>query len=253
MACLVPTLESFKATFLDAQGNGKMIWDKPSALRIFFALVIGGFVSGCASIVHSTKSDYESAIDLSDATDVAIIRGVYTTAMAGFMSEDCWIQSPRNAKQITINAGSVDITAACEGFDFFDSPNSGGHFHRLSFRFDALAGHEYAIKRYRATIRLHDMTVKQKLELCTQSSTDACYTDPAAARAEIEEALGPGRIKSTQQMLNLFGYECGEPTGVIDGRTRIAVIDYQFDHRLEITGWIDDSLVTHLETRVADR
>ena len=69
----------------------------------------------------------------------------------------------------------------------------------------------------------------------------------------MEKTVPLGRIKSAQQMLNVLGYECGEPTGVVDGRTRIAVMDYQFDQRLEITGWIDDSLVTQLETRVADR
>ncbi len=83
--------------------------------------------------------------------------------------------------------------------------------------------------------------------------TDEERARNAAARAEMEKAVAPGRIKSAQQMLNLLGYECGEATGVVDGRTRIAVIDYQFDQRLEITGWINESLVTHLETRVVDR
>ena len=154
-----------------------MIWDNPTALRLFFVLVVSGFVSGCAAIVHSTKSDFETAIDLSDANDVAIIKGVYTSAMAGYMSEDCWIRQPGNAKQITINAGVVNITAACEGFDFFDPNNSITRVHYLSFRFDALAGHEYAIKRYRATFRLHDLTVKRKLKHCAKSQTDTCYTN----------------------------------------------------------------------------
>ncbi len=57
---------------------------------------------------------------------------------------------------------------------------------------------------------------------------------------------------SAQQMLNSLGYECGEPTGVIDEQTRIAVIDYQYDHALETTGWIDDPLVRHLENTIAD-
>ena len=60
------------------------------------------------------------------------------------------------------------------------------------------------------------------------------------------------RTMSAQQMLNSLGYECGEPTGVIDEKTRIAVIDYQYDHALETTGWIDDPLVRHLENTIAD-
>ena len=60
------------------------------------------------------------------------------------------------------------------------------------------------------------------------------------------------RTMSAQQMLNSLGYECGEPTGVIDEQTRIAVIDYQYDHALETTGWIDDPLVRHLENTIAD-
>ena len=154
-----------------------MIWDNPTALRIFFVLVASGFVSGCASIVHSTKSEFESAVDLSNANDVAIIRGVYTTAMAGYMSEDCWILEPGNARQITMNAGVVNITAACEGFDFFDPNNSTVNVKYLSFHFDALAGHEYAIKRYRGTFRLHDKTGRQKLRHCAKSKTDTCYTN----------------------------------------------------------------------------
>ena len=154
-----------------------MIWDNSGALRIFFVLIASGFVSGCASIVHSTKSEFESAVDLSDANDVAIIKGVYTNAMAGYMSEDCWILEPGNARQITMNAGVVNITAACEGFDFFDPNNSIMNVHYLSFHFDALAGHEYAIKRYRGTFRLHDKTVRQKLRHCAKSKTDTCYTN----------------------------------------------------------------------------
>ncbi len=154
-----------------------MILDNSAAPRIFFVLVVSGFVSSCASTVHSTNSDFEAAADLSDAKDVAIIRGIYTSAMAGFMSEDCWIYEPGNAKQITLNAGIVNITVACEGFDFFDSNRSKLNVHYLSFHFHALAGHEYAIKRYRATFRLHDMTLKQKLEHCAKSKTDTCYTN----------------------------------------------------------------------------
>ena len=85
------------------------------------------------------------------------------------MSEDCWIHEPGNAKQITVNAGVVNVTAACEGFDFFDSNNTIVNVHYLSLHFDALAGHEYGIKRYRATFRLHDMTVKQKIKHCAKS------------------------------------------------------------------------------------
>ncbi len=154
-----------------------MIWDNSRAIRMISVLVISGFASGCASIVHNTKSDYESAVDLADASNVAIIRGAYTTAMAGYMSEDCWILEPGNAKQITVNAGVISVTAACEGFDFFDSTNGNLKVHFLSFHFDALAGHEYEIKRYRATFRLHDRTVKKKLKHCAKSKTDTCYTN----------------------------------------------------------------------------
>jgi hypothetical protein len=154
-----------------------MIWDKSTALRIFFVLVVSVFVPGCAAIVHNTESNFETAVDLSDANDVAIIKGVYTSAMAGYMSEDCWILEPGNAKQITVNAGVVNFTAACEGFDFFDTSNSVVDSHYLSFRFVALAGHEYAIKRYRGTFRLHDETAKQKLKHCAKSKTHTCYTN----------------------------------------------------------------------------
>ena len=74
----------------------------------------------------------------------------------------------------------------------------------------------------------------------------------ATVRAETI-TLPLDRIMSAQQMLNSLGYDCGEPTGVVDRQTRNAVIDYQFDQELEITGWINDGLVTHLEAQISNR
>ena len=73
-----------------------------------------------------------------------------------------------------------------------------------------------------------------------------------AARADMEEAVAPDRIRAVQLMLNSLGYPCGTPHGVFGDLTRYAVLDYQWDQGLEITGLINDSLVRHLETQVAD-
>ena len=85
----------------------------------------------------------------------------------------------------------------------------------------------------------------------TDEEKDRDREHRAAKQAETEKKW-EDRTMSAQQMLNSLGYECGEPTGVIDEQTRIAVIDYQYDHALETTGWIDDPLVRHLENTIAD-
>ncbi len=85
----------------------------------------------------------------------------------------------------------------------------------------------------------------------TDEEKDRDRERSAAKRAETQKKWAD-RTMSAQQMLNSLGYECGEPTGVIDEQTRIAVIDYQYDHALETTGWIDDPLVRHLENTIAD-
>ena len=74
-----------------------------------------------------------------------------------------------------------------------------------------------------------------------------------AARSEMERAVTPADIKLSQQVLNSLGYQCGTPTGIVDGKTRNAVIDYQFDQGLSITGWIDTALVAQLKTQAAIR
>ena len=79
----------------------------------------------------------------------------------------------------------------------------------------------------------------------------AAHAESQKKRAETQQKWAD-RTMLAQQMLNSLGYECGVPTGVLDEQTRIAVIDYQYDHALETTGWIDDPLVRHLENTIAD-
>ncbi len=67
----------------------------------------------------------------------------------------------------------------------------------------------------------------------------------------MERNVAPADIKLVQQILTSFGYECGVPTGVVDGKTRISVIDYQLDHKQESTGWIDVTLVMQLKKQAA--
>src|SRR5438874_5197565 len=55
----------------------------------------------------------------------------------------------------------------------------------------------------------------------------------------------PGIIKDAQQKLDK-GYSPGKPTGTINATTRAAVRKYQQDEKLQVTGRLDESTLSHL-------
>ena len=59
----------------------------------------------------------------------------------------------------------------------------------------------------------------------------------------------PKAIKTVQEILNQNGYEAGTADGVMGGKTKAAVAQFQKDNGMEPTGQIDEKLVTKLMAR----
>ena len=137
-----------------------MTRNNDATLRIFCTMVVITFCAGCAySIV---PHDYEDHVDLSDSATggVATIRGSKRSFL-GMMGEYCWIMSPAKAVRVTVDAGMVDIDAVCVFADAMMVEDTTVYYY-ASFRFDALAGHEYEIGgRCRGCFRLRDVTADE--------------------------------------------------------------------------------------------
>lgn len=63
--------------------------------------------------------------------------------------------------------------------------------------------------------------------------------------AEIDVS-NPEIVKKVQQALNDAGYDCGTPDGKAGPKTAEAVTRYQTDKGLDVTGTIDQALVSAL-------
>ena len=56
-------------------------------------------------------------------------------------------------------------------------------------------------------------------------------------------------IENVQAALNKNGYEAGNPDGVMGGKTKAAVVQFQKDNGMSPTGEIDEALVRTLLAR----
>jgi len=53
-------------------------------------------------------------------------------------------------------------------------------------------------------------------------------------------------VKTAQYLLNGLGYDTGVPDGILGDRTRVAVIQFQRDYSILVTGMIDQKLILDL-------
>ena len=53
-------------------------------------------------------------------------------------------------------------------------------------------------------------------------------------------------MKTAQYLLNGLGYDTGVPDGILGDRTRVAVIQFQRDYSILVTGMIDQKLILDL-------
>ena len=65
---------------------------------------------------------------------------------------------------------------------------------------------------------------------------DSCGVRPALWVYTGDIYYKKEQIEFAQEILNIKGYECGKPDGIMGQRTRKALKDYQKDHNLCVTG-----------------
>lgn len=131
--------------------------NKSHKIRIFCTLVVVTICAGCATSYSGIRIKAENHVDLSDpAADQAQIRAArWDIGLAGIY---CYMTAPAKAERVTVNAGRVDITAACETIAIGD----GTWTDASSFSFDALPDHHYLIetRTCNGCIRLTDETTR---------------------------------------------------------------------------------------------
>jgi hypothetical protein len=99
---------------------------------ILLSLTGCGLATGPLNLLDSTPDH----IDVSDSENVATIKGATRNVLIAHIM--CSIQSPVIARKVTINAGPIDIVAACNVV--------GEYTETASFSFDAIAGHDYRVR-----------------------------------------------------------------------------------------------------------
>ncbi len=131
--------------------------NKTLKIRIFCTLVVVTICAGCASTFSDIRIKAENHVDLSDpAAGQAQIRAArWDIGIAGIY---CYMTASAKAERVTVNAGRVDITAACETHGIGESSWTDAS----SFSFDALPDHHYLIETRTCTgcIRLTDETTR---------------------------------------------------------------------------------------------
>ena len=107
---------------------------KQIALGFLLPLSGCGLLWGGLAPLDSTPDH----IDMSDSENVATIKGATRNVLVAHIM--CAIQDPVKARKVTVNAGPIDIVAACTVV--------GEYTETASFSFDAIAGHEYRIRMH---------------------------------------------------------------------------------------------------------
>ena len=104
-------------------------------LGMLLSLTGCGLFHGPLSLFLDPTPDY---IDLSDSESVATIKGATRNVL--FAHIVCSIRCPRVARKVTVNAGPINIVAACQ------VDGSRYNTRTARFSFDAIAGHDYRIR-----------------------------------------------------------------------------------------------------------
>ncbi len=203
-----------------------MIGSSASIVRSFCTLAVIILCASCASSDFKQRYDqfgYEDHVDLTSpsSSGVANIRG-RNRNFIGLFGEYCWVKSPGNAKRVTVDAGPIDIVAACV---FVDSVTTEFDTFHAAFHFDALAGHEYEIGgRCRDCIRLRDATTD---EVVAENPDYLISRDPRSGPSsnripEPEEmiTIDPSEEVVVAEAYVRF-YECPEP---------YVLAEYPIDH-----------------------
>ncbi len=84
------------------------------------------------------------------------------------------------------------------------------------------------------------------LNVVTFSISENQHMVYAAGGAEQAAFSDSNTIKSAQGILNLFGYNCGNPDGVMGEQTKTAISQFQEDVGLDVTGELNYDVVDYL-------
>lgn len=137
-----------------------MINNKSSNIRVLCALVVTTLCSGCFTTISDLQTNAEDYVDLSGSSaEKAQLRAAkWDIGIAGVY---CYMTAPAHAERMTVNAGTVDVSVACDTTDI----GSGSSVDRASFSFDALAGHNYVITKRDcdSCFNLKDETTNKKI------------------------------------------------------------------------------------------
>ncbi len=72
---------------------------------------------------------------------------------------------------------------------------------------------------------------------------------PPRRNDPIADLIGPSpRIQAVQRVLSEFGYGQIKPTGVLDNATSEAILKFEREHKLPVSGRVSDKLVSALGT-----
>ncbi len=182
------TLVSFNAMRFGRYRSLEMRRNKTPKIRIFCTLVVVTICAGCASTYSDIRINAENHVDLSDpAAGQAQIRAArWDIGLAGIY---CYMTAPAKAERVTVNAGRVDITAACETNAFEDSWTDAS-----SFSFNALPDHHYLIetRTCNGCIRLTDETTRMVVAEFPSIRYDRRGMNNRYAAVGIEEDLSTG-------------------------------------------------------------
>ena len=147
-------------------------------LGMLLFLTSCGLATGPLSLLDSTPDH----IDVSDSESVATIRGATRNVLLAHVI--CSIRCPAIARKLTVNAGPIDIDAACVVV--------GEYSESASFSFDAIAGHDYRIRMLvpgsgdielvddtnNKIIGVHKQVSCRDTEFC-KSSSGGCVLSPS--------------------------------------------------------------------------
>lgn len=196
-----------------------------SIVRIFCTLVVIALCAGCASNQLNRRHaqfGYEDHVDLTSpsSSGVANIRGINRN-LIGLLGHYCWVKSPGNAKQVTVDAGPVDIVAVCV---LSDSVTQEIATYNAAFHFDALAGHDYEIGgRCPSCIRLRDATTDEVVaespsHFISRDNTSSGLRRKRIPKPEEMITIDPSEEVVVEEAYVRF-YKCPDPYVMVEGKT----------------------------------
>lgn len=101
----------------------------------------------------------------------------------------------------------------------------------------------------RSPVQMSESNLPRHVEATVSTPPAAPSSQPAVARRDdpIADLIGPSpRIAAVQRVLSDYGYGQIKPSGILDDATSAAIVKFQREHNLAVTGEVSDRLVRDL-------